>query len=79
MQVPTIDIRKEDGSILVEFTLVREDETEVYIEGTLVPYKSGRSTEYKLEIDWIDPMSEVYFDEHWEEVEEAIINKFHNQ
>jgi hypothetical protein len=52
------------------------DGESIEIEGTLVPYNSGRTVNFKFEPDsFSDDNSEKYYDENWEEIEEEILNK----
>jgi len=79
---PTIEFTQSDlGRIEVVFTLVREHDSEVYLDGTLVPYHSGRAVEHSFEIGWVDPHSAdgEYWDDHWEQIEEDILKAFYNQ
>lgn len=60
----------------VTYTFTIEGE-EREIEGTLEPYNSGRSVEYKFEPDdFEDDETEEYYDDNWEDIEEEILDEF---
>ena len=44
------------------------------MDGSLIPYHSGRATEYEVEPN--EYSDEEYYESHWEDIEEIIINKF---
>lgn len=53
-------------------------DVEIEFEGTLIPYNTGRAINYKFDPDWFaDEESGVWFDEHWEEIEEEILNSYY--
>jgi hypothetical protein len=76
-----IDIEKADygDKYNVEYSL-EINNTPINISGQLVPYHSGRSTDYTFEPSYfVDDESQNYFDENWEEIEDQILDQFYNQ
>lgn len=50
----------------------------IEIEGTLIPYHTGRSMEYEFQPGYfMDEDTEQYYDENWEDIEEEILSKFY--
>jgi hypothetical protein len=80
-----IDIEKQFGKYDVTYSFIADDTFTVNsgikeITGTLMPYNSGRSTDYKFETDWFtDAETEAYWDENWEEIEDRILDEFNNR
>jgi hypothetical protein len=67
---------KETYSINYQFTTPEGQEIE--IEGTLRPYHTGRDYEYEFEPGWFaEDADSNYYDEHWEEIENQILEKFY--
>lgn len=59
---------------------INVDGNMIEIEGTLKPYNTGRSEEFNFEPGYLtDPESQKYYDEHWEEIESQIQNRFNQQ
>jgi len=57
----------------------QEDDSMYQFSGSLIPYKTGRSEEYRFEPSWfMDEESENFYEENWEDIEEQILNKFFN-
>jgi len=49
----------------------------IEIEGTLIPFHTGRSEENQFEPSYFtDDESEKYYDDNWEKIEDEILNKF---
>lgn len=49
---------------------------EIELSGVLIPYNTGRTTDYRFEPNWFkDEVSENIFAENWEEIEEEIKNE----
>ena len=70
-----IQILQEDDKISVYYVM-----NDIEIEGTLNKYHSGRATEYDFEPYYFaDKKSEKYYDEHWEDIEEEILDTFNTQ
>jgi len=66
-------VKRQEYSVTYEKVVDGED---IEIEGTLVPYDSGRNVEYKFEADdFADDNSEKYYDENWENIEEEILKE----
>lgn len=62
----------------VNYTLFLLTEV-IEITGTLRPYNSGRAEEFEFEVGtFIDDISEGYWDENWEEIEEQIISHYYS-
>lgn len=54
------------------------DDVTYIIYGSLIPYNTGRMTDYKFEPDdFEDQESEDYYDNNHEEIEEEIIDKYY--
>lgn len=50
------------------------------IEGTLLPYDSGRGIDYEFDSDYFtDKETEEYYDENWEDIKDEIMNKFYKK
>ncbi len=48
----------------------------IEIEGTLIPYNSGRADELRFEPNYFtDENSEYYYDNNWEDIESQILIK----
>lgn len=64
----------------VSYVLYNEfNDIEGEISGTLKPYHSGRAWEYEFEPSWFDrEFTEDYYETKWEDIEEEILEKFHN-
>ena len=79
---PIISIEKIDSRDDEEITydvgyFITVDGNDIEFDGTLVPFDSGRSTEYKFEHgDFSDKASREYYDNNWEDIEEQILNYF---
>jgi len=60
-----------------EFTLEKElDNGETFeMDGELIPYGTGRDTEYELEPGQVS--DDEYYSEHWEDIDEIVLNKFY--
>lgn len=60
-----------------DFTLEKEMENGDLFEmdGELIPYHSGRDTDYEVEPGEVS--DEEYYSEHWEDIEESVLNKFY--
>lgn len=73
-----ITIEKSDrGRYDVEYVKTK-DGFSIDLTGTLIPYNTGRSKEYKFEPNWFsDDISESYYDIHWEGIEDEILDKFY--
>jgi len=77
-----IDIEKQFGKYDVTYTFIADDTFTTNsgikeITGTLEPYRTGRSTDYKFETDWFtDVETEAYWDENWEDIQDRILDKF---
>jgi hypothetical protein len=85
--VKEIEVKMEDG---LEIEITKEDEGRnayysvnyenngMEITGNLIPYKTGRTTEYEFSPSWFDDKAtEDYYADHWEEVEEQILKVFY--
>lgn len=71
-----IEFEKDGNIIRVEYCIKIAGE-EIEIEGTLVPYYTGRSKEYKFEPGhFSDEKSEKYFDENYETIEDQILTAY---
>ena len=77
---PVIEITADKPMGKNSYSVNYQIETEnglMEIEGVLRPFQSGRSDEQLFEPTYFtDPESESYYDDHWEEIEEDILNKF---
>jgi hypothetical protein len=63
-----------------EVLYVYEDDMNFYeFTGNLLPYYTGRATEYSFEPNrFMDEESEKFYDDNWEMIEEQILNKLYN-
>lgn len=47
------------------------------IEGTVIPFSSGRGIDYKFEPNYFsDDDTEIYYSENWEVIEKLILEKW---
>ena len=80
-----IDIEKQFGKYHVTYSFIADDTFTTNsgikeITGTLEPYRTGRSTDYKFETDWFtDAETEAYWDENWEDIQDRILDEFNKR
>jgi hypothetical protein len=69
--------RKPKNKFHVNYQTIINDNL-IEIEGTLIPYHTGRSMEYEFQPDYfMDEDTEQYYDENWEDIEKEILSKFY--
>lgn len=72
---PKIEIESTtNGRFAVDFTL-----GDIQISGSLIPFETGRTTDYEFETDgwYVNDESEEYYDEHYEKIEAQIMEEFY--
>ena len=75
MSKADIDIVIGSRHMSVNYQIVIDGNT-IEIDGILIPYHTGRCTEFNFEPwQFIDAESSMYWDANWEQIEQEILNQ----
>jgi hypothetical protein len=75
MSKADIDIIVGSQHMSVNYQIVIDGKT-IEIEGSLIPYHTGRCKEFNFEPSvFLDTESSMYWDANWEQIEQEILNQ----